>query len=958
MRSISKLIIQLILCIIVLVMLVPKQYLVSASNYQLIHPPNKGGSLRNLTFYPNSGSLCLAYRNYGTNTYIQMFYLNQNGGQWLTPIGIPFPNSNEKKILAVKQLSNGKPMLLLSGDDTNYLKLLNLTTPLPSPDPNGNLVPGMTNSDLANIVYQNQRLFFSFNDKSGWSIPMPVPGTFRALDAILEPGINNDALIIFSKDGDKDPMTVRDIELYAALYTGIHWTEPVKLTSNSQTEYDLQAKWIIDRYVITWVQDEDNNPQTQNDKKIYYAEINSTGAVLQSARPVVSDFQHNAFPVLGSNNNQGVLLWTVPGDNSQYALWEADYDHGWSKPQSTGLMVPQMGQARLFTLNQVLYLVYSTNNLLYVAINEGNGWHSPGPVADLNQSGLDIDEMGYYADLKGILNVAIAAQVPLPGRGSTDENKTGDALYYTSFGLGPDLSINSCDISPSTRHIGSQCKLKFSVGNRGYLSSQPFEVAISKDGQILEKLSSPALVPGGSTSFTVDLTQDHAASPLELSVISSNDLNPNNNVYKLMMSVQPDYEVRSVTRTSPTVITARVVENKELAAASVPVDFYLAVGTEMTKIGSSLYDPRADLPVTVSWPGLSNITSPFQIIVEVNQERKVAEDNYLDNKGSFVYNPLPDFIIPDFWFTKERIHLLVENRGELAVPNVELLLTENPDTVTQGKDQAAGKLLYFKTISLNGAPEVTVDILRKDLPSFSGINLYAVVNPYGAIGEGNPNNNMAMALEMKDAPGSPRLVFEKIKAKHQKIVARVANQGDGSVTALRVELLNNKQQLLASHIIPVLRFKHKQKVRFENVSPGTYILRASYISSGGINQSISSTVILPAHKKPLPPFKYGDVNNDGKVNVDDVKIIQSYLKGKMKFNDIQLEAADVNEDGEVTDEDVNLLLKYIHCDIKKLPSDCDEDDDDCKAKHTPGPTTANSPVITPTPTKKGNERRK
>jgi hypothetical protein len=56
-----------------------------------------------------------------------------------------------------------------------------------------------------------------------------------------------------------------------------------------------------------------------------------------------------------------------------------------------------------------------------------------------------------------------------------------------------------------------------------------------------------------------------------------------------------------------------------------------------------------------------------------------------------------------------------------------------------------------------------------------------------------------------------------------------------------------------------------------------------------------------------PDYLYGDVNNDGDVNITDVMEIGQQILGKKPMT----EAADVNNDGEVTTTDQQELVKYI-----------------------------------------------
>lgn len=64
-------------------------------------------------------------------------------------------------------------------------------------------------------------------------------------------------------------------------------------------------------------------------------------------------------------------------------------------------------------------------------------------------------------------------------------------------------------------------------------------------------------------------------------------------------------------------------------------------------------------------------------------------------------------------------------------------------------------------------------------------------------------------------------------------------------------------------------------------------------------------------KLTIVPFKSGDVNNDGKVNEEDVKTTVSYIMGEKPSNFLWL-AADVNKDGKVNITDVTCMICIIH----------------------------------------------
>lgn len=61
----------------------------------------------------------------------------------------------------------------------------------------------------------------------------------------------------------------------------------------------------------------------------------------------------------------------------------------------------------------------------------------------------------------------------------------------------------------------------------------------------------------------------------------------------------------------------------------------------------------------------------------------------------------------------------------------------------------------------------------------------------------------------------------------------------------------------------------------------------------------------------IPTSVIGDVNGDGKVNIDDVTDIQKYIANMIDFTDEQMELADVDKDGKILIDDVTLIQMYL-----------------------------------------------
>ena len=63
------------------------------------------------------------------------------------------------------------------------------------------------------------------------------------------------------------------------------------------------------------------------------------------------------------------------------------------------------------------------------------------------------------------------------------------------------------------------------------------------------------------------------------------------------------------------------------------------------------------------------------------------------------------------------------------------------------------------------------------------------------------------------------------------------------------------------------------------------------------------------------PAVAGDVNQDGKVNLTDAKLVMQHYNGAKTLDSRQKENADVNGDGKVNLTDAKLIMKYYNGEI-------------------------------------------
>ena len=58
-------------------------------------------------------------------------------------------------------------------------------------------------------------------------------------------------------------------------------------------------------------------------------------------------------------------------------------------------------------------------------------------------------------------------------------------------------------------------------------------------------------------------------------------------------------------------------------------------------------------------------------------------------------------------------------------------------------------------------------------------------------------------------------------------------------------------------------------------------------------------------------YRYGDIDQNGIINENDIKFMELLLNSKLSFKEEQILLADMDKDGQVTDNDLKLLKEYI-----------------------------------------------
>ena len=68
---------------------------------------------------------------------------------------------------------------------------------------------------------------------------------------------------------------------------------------------------------------------------------------------------------------------------------------------------------------------------------------------------------------------------------------------------------------------------------------------------------------------------------------------------------------------------------------------------------------------------------------------------------------------------------------------------------------------------------------------------------------------------------------------------------------------------------------------------------------------------LPLYDSPEIKVKYGDINNDGKVDYDDLKLLVKYVNNSTKMNSYEKTVSDLNSDGQINMNDIIILHKHL-----------------------------------------------
>lgn len=78
-----------------------------------------------------------------------------------------------------------------------------------------------------------------------------------------------------------------------------------------------------------------------------------------------------------------------------------------------------------------------------------------------------------------------------------------------------------------------------------------------------------------------------------------------------------------------------------------------------------------------------------------------------------------------------------------------------------------------------------------------------------------------------------------------------------------------------------------------------------------IKCTVCGTVLKEEVIPVLPPYKLGDVSDDGFITAVDARMVLRSVAGLIELSDVQMLAADTNGDGEIGATDARLILQYV-----------------------------------------------
>ncbi|MBN2531336.1 MAG: hypothetical protein JXB88_00520 [Spirochaetales bacterium] len=830
--------------------------------FELIHPPSRENDLKDMLFFEDQNhDLNLTFTIKNTRKPDELYYVCRSKKRWSSSIPVPFHNWNEKSILCSEKLASGIPLMLMSGDTTNYDELFNLPEFLNEDQTaiDNFFLEGMNDDDIYNIILNNKKFFYSFQINGKWMEPEEIPYTNNSVNPQLAIGEKENALILFYKDMDKNYKTA-DSELYVSLYRDNYWGLPFQV-SGSKDNYIMNARveYSNGDYVILWTSDNDGDVTTADDMNVTCLVLDNQARIKVSSKLLEFNIGDMSVPVLGKSHDECFIVFAgknnIDESDTLKSIYLSRYtNQTFTEAVHTGLGCSEFSSPQLFDVGNYLFLAYIDTGKLRIAVRNNNTdtWYSCQSLFHFQHLDIDFSQYDYFIDQNALFHLALIGMVP---ENSNDEdiqlnNETDqEGIYYTNYNLLPDLTVHFTGTEPRSKKIGNDFILSFTIKNSGYLSSGEYSITIIQNGKKIKEIPAQPLGPNETRIVTEIMHMEKPAMDYLIEVVSdTQEVSVNNNRTKFSVQVLPDYSVTSV-EIEENDIKVTIVSPKDIAAPPVPVDLYCQVGDELNKIQTIRYNPTSIEPLIVNWPGLSGITGEFKIIAEVNADRKIMEDDYLNNKSSYSFKPLPDFLISNAEAYEEKIILTLENRGYSICDctDVECFLVSNPDLIEQAGTQNNEDFYHYQTVNFQDTQtaRVEIDIKEKLNPAIE--KLYAVINPHQLINEKNQNNNFYPVFVMDKILGSPEdhYMLKIIEAKRidRTVRIQVKNTGNKPVVSTQVCLYNSLDELIGKKIIPVIKVEEAETVYFKQVPKDSYMVKVIYRGTG--NRQNEITYMMP-----------------------------------------------------------------------------------------------------------------
>lgn len=157
-------------------------------------------------------------------------------------------------------------------------------------------------------------LYFSLWNEGSWSDPAEIQGS---LATVLDSNITmhgDKSLLLYTLDMDSDMSTSEDREVFARVYDGNKWDEPIQISDNQLSDISPKAVYLNGDWFITWVQD---------GNIIYKSGLNGEIKAEGFLQNIESDYKLVAFE---GTNPQAALVYNNSGGNSGKGLSVSFYD--------------------------------------------------------------------------------------------------------------------------------------------------------------------------------------------------------------------------------------------------------------------------------------------------------------------------------------------------------------------------------------------------------------------------------------------------------------------------------------------------------------------------------------------------------------------------------------------------------------------------------------------------------